>query len=320
MPLISIIVPVYNAESTLIRCLNSLLKQSFEDFELLVVNDGSTDNSLKILRDYERIDDRIVIINKLNGGVSSARNAGLEVVKGEWVAFCDSDDYVEPEWLENFLAVGIDTDLTQQGIIYEHDDMSSTVFCMQNDFGDTLQSKRNLIVYLMSNAVYGYLFTKLFKNSIIQNHNIRFNTTSHFREDEEFFSQYLLYIESWQSNDTAAYHYILPDRKKSYKGNSYQSLIPIFKYLDTIFDGQYPSAIADIHANNIKDMITYKCCTNQTPTKYECELYKRLRQSQSSLIDRTIVSNLIINTHKNSLIRFIIKILHSLKTNIKKNS
>ena len=101
MPLISIIVPVYNAESTLIRCLNSLLKQSFEDFELLVVNDGSTDNSLKILRDYERIDDRIVIINKLNGGVSSARNAGLEVVKGEWVAFCDSDDYVEPEFTTN---------------------------------------------------------------------------------------------------------------------------------------------------------------------------------------------------------------------------
>lgn len=316
MPLISIIVPVYNAESTLIRCLNSLLKQSFEDFELLVVNDGSTDNSLKILRDYERIDDRIVIINKLNGGVSSARNAGLEVVKGEWVAFCDSDDYVEPEWLENFLAVGIDTDLTQQGIIYEHDDMSSTVFCMQNDFGDTLQSKRNLIVYLMSNAVYGYLFTKLFKNSIIQNHNIRFNTTSHFREDEEFFSQYLLYVESWQSNDTAAYHYILPDRKKTYKGKSYQSLIPIFKYLDTIFDGQYPSAISNIHARNIKDMITLKCCTNQPLSEYECDLYRRLQQTQLLSPDRPIVSKLIINSHKNALIRCTIGVIQNLKARL----
>lgn len=320
MPLISIIIPVYNSESTLARCLDSLIKQSFEDFEILVVNDGSTDNSLTILKDYERKDNRIVVIDKDNGGVSSARNAALEIAKGEWIAFCDSDDYAEPEWMENFLVVDSDTDLIQQGIIYGHDDMSSTIFCLPNNYGDTLQSKRNLITHLMSNGIYGYLFTKLFKSSIIKNNNIRFNTSSHFREDEEFFSQYLLYVKSWESIDTAAYHYILPDRKKTYKGNSYQSLIPIFKYLDTIFDGQYPSAIADIHADNIKDMITYKCYTNQHPSKYECELYKRLRQSQSSLTDRTIVSNLIMNTYKNALIRFIIKIFHSFKTKIKKNS
>ena len=203
-------------------------------------------------------------------------------------------------------------DLMLQGLIYEHN-YKSSLHIVKTESGDTLQSKRLLIETLISKGIYGYLFSKLFKRSIIEDNNIRFNTNSHFIEDEEFFSKYLLYVKSWRSSDKAAYHYFLPDGAKTYKGNRYQSLIPIFKYLDTIFDGQYPSAISNIHTRNIKDMITLKCCTNQPLSEYECDLYRRLKQTQLLSPDRPIVSKLIINSHKNALIRFTIGVLHNLK-------
>lgn len=100
MPKISIIVPVYNVEGYLNNCIDSILNQTFKDFELILVNDGSTDNSLKICKYYKNIDNRICIINKENGGLSSARNAGLDIAKGEYIGFVDSDDYIHPQMYE----------------------------------------------------------------------------------------------------------------------------------------------------------------------------------------------------------------------------
>ena len=97
MILVSIIIPVYNASKYLYRCLDSILNQTFRDFELILINDGSTDNSLEILREYETKDSRIIVIDKPNEGVSAARNQGIEIAKGEYIMFCDSDDYVEME-------------------------------------------------------------------------------------------------------------------------------------------------------------------------------------------------------------------------------
>ena len=100
MPKISIIVPIYNVEQYLGTCINSILNQTFKDFELILVNDGSTDNSLEICKYYKKIDSRICIINKKNGGLSSARNAGLDIAKGEYIGFVDSDDYIHPQMYE----------------------------------------------------------------------------------------------------------------------------------------------------------------------------------------------------------------------------
>ena len=101
--MISIITPVYNAEKTLKRCVDSILRQSYADWELLLVNDGSTDESAVICRYYESADSRIRVFDKVNGGASSARNMGLDNVRGEWVAFCDADDWVDENWLELFV-------------------------------------------------------------------------------------------------------------------------------------------------------------------------------------------------------------------------
>ncbi len=97
---ISIIVPVYNVEKYLHRCIDSLLAQTFSDFEILLVNDGSKDNSGMICDEYARKDSRIRVFHKENGGVSSARNMGLDNAKGDWIAFCDSDDWLDKRFLE----------------------------------------------------------------------------------------------------------------------------------------------------------------------------------------------------------------------------
>ena len=90
---ISIIIPIFNASQYLRECIESVLSQSFRDFELILINDGSTDDSLTICKNYEKLDARITVISEANGGVSKARNRGLNVVKGKWIVFVDADDY-----------------------------------------------------------------------------------------------------------------------------------------------------------------------------------------------------------------------------------
>ena len=95
MPKVSFIVPVYNAGKYLHRCIDSLMQQSFTDFEVLLVDDGSSDDSGKICNDYAAKDERVKVFRKVNGGVSSARNLGLDNASGEYISFVDADDYLE---------------------------------------------------------------------------------------------------------------------------------------------------------------------------------------------------------------------------------
>lgn len=107
-PIISIIVPIYNVGKYLPKCIESILNQTFKNFELILVNDGSTDNSGVVCDDYAKKDTRIKIIHKSNGGVSSARNAGLYVAKGEYIGFVDPDDYIDKNMYEKLYRLCID--------------------------------------------------------------------------------------------------------------------------------------------------------------------------------------------------------------------
>ncbi len=100
MPKISVIIPIYNVEIYLNRCLTSILNQTFQDWEVICVNDGSPDNSIKILEKFEKLDARFKIVNKENGGPSDARNVGMQVAKGDYILFVDSDDFIHPQTME----------------------------------------------------------------------------------------------------------------------------------------------------------------------------------------------------------------------------
>ena len=102
LPIVSVIVPVYNTEKYLPECIESVLFQSYTDFELLLIDDGSTDGSGLICDEYARKDFRIKVVHKSNGGVSSARNEGLDIARGEYVCFVDSDDWVCKDYLKKF--------------------------------------------------------------------------------------------------------------------------------------------------------------------------------------------------------------------------
>ena len=102
-PRVSVIVPIYNVELYLPRCLDSIIQNTYRNLEIICVNDGSSDNCLSILREYERQDNRIIVIDKENGGLSAARNAGMDVASGDFIAFIDSDDWIHPQYFETLL-------------------------------------------------------------------------------------------------------------------------------------------------------------------------------------------------------------------------
>ena len=113
MPFVSLIIPVYNAEKYLRRCLNSAMQQTYQDMEIIVVNDGSVDTSLEICREYEKMDPRFRIINKENTGVSDSRNRAIAAARGTYLQFMDSDDWLTPDATESlvYAAEKFDADL-----------------------------------------------------------------------------------------------------------------------------------------------------------------------------------------------------------------
>jgi len=166
--MISIIVPIYNAEKYLYRCIDSILEQTFSDFELLLIDDGSTDKSGVICDHYSNKDSRVKTIHKKNGGECSARNVGLDNVSGEWVAFVDADDYVEPNWLSIFMDSCNGYDIVVQGFFCD-----GTEYPFPTGIAYKGKSKDGLPL-LINNGISGYVWVKLFRLDIIKKNDIRF--------------------------------------------------------------------------------------------------------------------------------------------------
>lgn len=299
-PKISVIVPVYKVENYLHRCVDSILAQTFTDFELILVNDGSPDNCGRICDEYAIKDSRIKVIHKENGGVSSARNLGLDNAKGKWITFCDADDYVTPDWLMAYSDAMIEnTELAIQGFhIIDCD--KNIIKHLPSQKGDTIEAKQKLIVSLMCQGVFGYLWIKLFRRQLVEQNNIRFDTQSAFREDEQFFSKYLEHTTTFSCIDKENYFYILPTADKKYNGDSFYSLLPIFQSLDIIYNRELPVEICKMHYVNIKDGAAKYIAEGKTLTEYHIDLYRRMvtKLGYTRGVKNFILNNLIINSGK----------------------
>jgi glycosyltransferase involved in cell wall biosynthesis len=170
-PCVSVIVPVYNTAPYLVRCVDSILAQTHTNLEIILVNDGSTDESGQICDKYALLDERITVIHKENGGLSSARNAGLDVANGEWIGFVDSDDWVIPEMYERLLvaANSENADITLCGFSYV-DERGQIL--KKNTFKKKAKyTKKEAYNYLASDlaVLYVVAVNKLYKKNIFDN-------------------------------------------------------------------------------------------------------------------------------------------------------
>lgn len=211
---ISVIIPVYNAEEYLHKCIEHILQQCYTDFELILVNDGSTDSSLTICQEYAVNDSRIRIVDKVkNEGAGSARNSGLQIAKGTWICFCDADDYVDRNYLSLFMEhCSFEDTLIVQGINLVI--KGNVSLCGLDYDGSPCQTWMELLKRPMPGAC----FNKLFNREIIEKHQLRFDTSIHFREDEEFILRYFLHIKNVKCVKNGCYYYNVPDLEKKYSG------------------------------------------------------------------------------------------------------
>lgn len=229
---ISIIVPVYNAVNYLSRCVDSILNQQFADFELIIVNDGSTDDSLAVCESFRRKDSRVLVINQDNAGVSSARNRGIKVAKGDFICFIDADDYVNPSYLEQLVSPALQNDkidLVLQGRIKCKKEKQTKiapdcemVYSLRQDSG--FFEDVNLFRFC---AVY----SKLFKRDIIQNHEISFSKSLNHGEDFDFLAQYLINCDVVQVSTCANYIYMINDGSLSDRFLRFENEYPCLCHL-----------------------------------------------------------------------------------------
>lgn len=207
MPKISVIVPVYNTEEYLPRCIDSILAQTFTDFELILINDGSTDNSGEICDEYAAKDKRIIVIHKENGGVCSARNKGIEIAQGEWIAFVDSDDIISPTYLSDF-PKNKENDMELCGIVsFNGESFVSSQPEVNYTGEDLVQYYEELFSYRANTSPWA----KIIKREILQKYQIKFDINITLTEDTVFILALLNYVCKIHIIPNTNYYYNSPN-------------------------------------------------------------------------------------------------------------
>ena len=244
MPLLSIIVPIFNVEKYVSDCIKSILAQTYKDFELILVNDGSTDNSREICSYYAAIDDRVILIQKKNGGVSSARNEGMAIAKGKYIAFVDADDTIEPSMYEKLIegAQKLDSDMVicQFKIVdVKKDNITLSKMWKGNNgiINQNIISNSFLSLIIENNYSFFSCWNKLYSASLFKDYKIKFEENKNHGEDVRLNLKLLPIINKIVYIEDPLYNYFIRDR---------DSLTSIFRenFYDYILD--YRNLLLDI--------------------------------------------------------------------------
>lgn len=238
MVTISIIIPVYNAESTLRQCVDSIISQDFEDYELLLIDDGSTDGSPALCDEYMKRDSHVSVIHKKNGGVSSARNVGLQQAKGEWITFIDSDDYVSASYLNAI--EGRDEDLIIVPYVWfnstiERKDERLANYTQLNGHDDISSFLNKFLTTMIFRAPSALFFKQNLISGILYNEDMKVG------EDACFVHEYLLRVNSMSCYHSSSYNFRLSETGASVKygcstNYSIVSLSSLFKSFEAVKD------------------------------------------------------------------------------------
>lgn len=217
----SIIVPVYNSEPYLEKCLNSILHQSYRDFEVILINDGSLDKSGDICDKYAGKDARVHVFHEKNGGVSFARNKGLSVARGKYISFVDSDDWVTPDYLNVFAEARscFDYDLVYVEMATVQENGDSTVLSLKNIAAETKNELIDVLTFLLLDYKgFGFTCNKSFKKDIIKQHCLLFDRNYSLGEDRLFTLDYCCFMQSVKLLPCQTYYYRMSESSLSHKG------------------------------------------------------------------------------------------------------
>ena len=298
---LSVIIPVYNVENYLNECLDSVINQTLEDMEIICIDDGSTDNSPYILKEYQKKDSRIKIITKENGGQATARNLGIKEVQGEYITFVDSDDFIEPTMFEKLYTKSKDNNLDiAMCKIATYDNQTEEIknnvwyymLGVFRDFEKDIFNHKDTKEFTCHIAVTPY--NKIYKTTLLKENNILFPEGLIF-EDEKFFYDTYLRAKRVSIVDEFLYYYRI-NRKGStvdtIKDNDFSDIVPISKLIRETFK----------ETNNYED---YKILLSnrfihlqlarftQTSQKYKENFFNLLKSDlEEVLADRTIYDNL----------------------------
>ena len=299
--MLSVIIPVYNVENYLNECLDSVTSQTLDDMEIICIDDGSTDNSPDILKEYSKKDKRIKIITKENGGQATARNLGIKEAQGEYIAFVDSDDFIEPTMFEKLYTKSKDNNLDiAMCKIATYDNQTEEIknnvwyymLGVFRDFEKGIFNHKDTKEFTCHIAVTPY--NKIYKTTLLKENNILFPEGLIF-EDEKFFYDTYLRAKRVSIVDEFLYYYRI-NRKGStvdtIKDNDFSDIVPIskliretFKETDNYEDYKILLSNRFIHLQLAR--------FTQTSQKYKENFFNLLKSDlEEVLADRTIYDNL----------------------------
>ena len=259
--MISIIIPIYNAEQYLRQCLDSIISQDYDELELLLIDDGSVDGSLGICREFAAKDSRIIVVQKENTGVSDTRNAGLERATGDYVLFVDADDYLVPGALGK-----INTSLQENGFpdmlvwsfesFGERKMVNDIAFLRKHTQGfRTHQLLQHLISIKPDNRLIGFIWRCAFKRSLLNAHNIRFDRKLKMSEDYKFMLDTVFAAGPVSVLAEVLYRYRLSSTSATakYKSNVHDDMAWVNQWMEDSICSRYPELRAGL-----------ECCRAET--------------------------------------------------------
>lgn len=246
MPLITVIVPIYNVDRLMRKCLDSILAQTFEDYECLLIDDGSKDGSPAICDEYAAKDSRFIAFHKPNGGLSDARNYGLERAQGDYTIFFDPDDWVDADCLKEMYAKAVETDADIVMCDLYYNDPYRQSYCKQEPTGlDHNDVLKDLIV----GKVYGFTVTKLLRRSLYQQYDLQYPVGMYGCEDQYTMCKLLKNDIKIAYLPKAYYHYMHYGNdtlSRHYDETTYQhDLLIRQKFCDLLSDTEYKQLAFD---------------------------------------------------------------------------
>lgn len=293
---VSIIIPVYNSEKTLKKCIESVINQTYKNIEILIINDGSKDKSLNIMNEYKNKDKRIIVINQRNNGISGARNTGIINATGDYITFIDSDDYIKPSLVKDtiniFKEYECDVVRNNYELSYENGktELRNEMY-EENKIINISEKKEKMIQNILLGKVQSYSWLLTIKRKIIDENNLTFNEDVFLMEDLLFFIRLIFAIQNIYFVKEPKYYYYQSNKNSLTRDtNKYikniNNILIMKKHLEEILNehiqenNKYIKIINTVYLNGIIGYLKISV-RNSGNYKEILDELKKIRESQN---------------------------------------